>query len=106
MYAIVDIETTGSHAHCNGITEIAIVLHNGKEIEGRYSSLVNPGYKIPRFVAALTGITDTMVATAPPFSEIAHTVYQLLAGRIFIAHNVNFDYSFHKISSATGRYRF
>lgn len=96
MYAIVDIETTGSHAHNNGITEIAIVLHNGKEIEGRYSSLVNPGYKIPRFVAALTGITDTMVSEAPDFSEIAETVFNLLSDRIFIAHNVNFDYSFIK----------
>ncbi len=96
MYAIVDIETTGSHAHSNGITEIAIVLHNGKEIEGRYSSLVNPGYKIPRFVAALTGITDAMVSEAEPFSHIAETVYNLLRDRIFIAHNVNFDYSFIK----------
>lgn len=96
MYAIVDIETTGSHAHSNGITEIAIVLHNGKEIEGRYSSLVNPGYKIPRFVAALTGISNEMVAQAPPFSEIAESVYSHLEGRIFIAHNVNFDYSFVK----------
>ncbi len=96
MYAIVDIETTGSHAHSNGITEIAIVLHNGKEVEGRYSSLVNPHYPIPRFVAALTGITNDMVAGAPDFSEIAQTVYNHLEGRIFIAHNVNFDYSFIK----------
>ena len=96
MYAIVDIETTGSHAHSNGITEIAIVLHNGKEVEGRYSSLVNPHYTIPRFVAALTGITNDMVAEAPDFSDIAETVYNHLEGRIFIAHNVNFDYSFIK----------
>lgn len=96
MYVIVDIETTGSHAHSNGITEIAIVLHNGKEIEGRYSSLVNPGYPIPRFVAALTGITDAMVSEAPPFTEIAEEVFSHLEGRIFIAHNVSFDYSFVK----------
>ena len=94
MYAIVDIETTGSHAHSNGITEIAIVLHNGKEIEGKFETLINPGYKIPRFVAALTGIQDHMVADAPPFSQVADKIYNLLKGRIFIAHNVNFDYSF------------
>lgn len=96
MYAIVDIETTGSHAQSNGITEIAIVLHNGTEIEGRYETLVNPGYKIPRFVAALTGITDYMVADAPPFEAVADKVFSLLKGRVFIAHNVNFDYSFVK----------
>ena len=44
MYAIVDIETTGSHPDKNGITEIAIVLHNGTEVEGRYETLINPGY--------------------------------------------------------------
>ena len=106
MYAIVDIETTGSHAHNNGITEIAIVLYNGKEIESRYSSLVNPGYKIPRFVAALTGISEEMVAVAPPFSQIAETVFNHLDGRIFIAHNVNFDYSFIKYHLKEAGYEF
>jgi DNA polymerase-3 subunit epsilon len=96
MYAIVDIETTGSHAHNNGITEIAIVLHNGKEVEGRYETLVNPGFPIPKYVAALTGISNQMVEDAPPFSSVAYQVYNLLKGRIFVAHNVNFDHSFIK----------
>lgn len=96
MYAIVDIETTGSHAQNNGITEIAILLHNGKEIEGRYETLINPGYSIPKYVAALTGITNEMVALAPRFEEVAVNIYNLLHNRIFIAHNVNFDYSFVK----------
>lgn len=96
MYAIVDIETTGSHAHQNGITEIAIILHNGKQIEGSYETLINPGYPIPRYVATLTGINDKMVAAAPAFNAVAQQVYNLLNGRIFIAHNVNFDYSFIK----------
>lgn len=96
MYAIVDIETTGSHAYENGITEIAIILHNGKEIEGRYETLINPGYPIPKYVATLTGINNKMVASAPDFITVAQQVYSLLSGRIFIAHNVNFDYSFIK----------
>ena len=96
MYAIVDIETTGGHANANGITEIAIILHDGVQEEGRYTTLVRPGYPIPRYVASLTGITDDMVATAPPFEEIADKVFRLLKGRIFVAHNVNFDYSFVK----------
>lgn len=98
MYAIVDIETTGSHANANGITEIAIVLHNGSEVEGRYETLVNPGYPIPRYVSYLTGITNEMVASAPAFNELSTTIYRLLKNRIFVAHNVNFDYSFIKHS--------
>lgn len=98
MYAIVDIETTGSHAGSNGITEIAIVLHNGSEIEGRYETLINPGYPIPRYVSYLTGITNEMVASAPSFSDVCTAIYRLLKDRVFVAHNVNFDYSFIKHS--------
>lgn len=96
MYAIVDIETTGSHPHNNGITEIAIVLHDGERVEGRFSTLVNPQVPIPRYVVSLTGITNEMVAPAPLFKEVAANIYRLLQGRIFVAHNVNFDYSFIK----------
>ncbi|MFT4155600.1 exonuclease domain-containing protein [Parafilimonas sp.] len=94
MYAIVDIETTGSHPDSNGITEIAIVLHNGAEVEGRYETLVNPGCKIPSFITHLTGISNEAVASAPCFSEVAQHIHNLLSNRIFIAHNVNFDYTF------------
>jgi DNA polymerase-3 subunit epsilon len=94
VYAIVDIETTGSHPDKNGITEIAIVLHNGKEVEGRYVTLINPGIQIPKYISYLTGITNEIVETAPSFSKVAFSIYNLLNNRIFIAHNVNFDYSF------------
>ena len=96
MFAIVDIETTGGHASANGITEIAIVLHNGKEEEGRYSTLINPKIPIQKFVQSLTGITDAMVAEAPLFASVASNIYNLLKDRVFVAHNVNFDYSFVK----------
>ncbi|MBN9295652.1 MAG: GIY-YIG nuclease family protein [Filimonas sp.] len=96
MYAIVDIETTGSHAHNNGITEIAIVLHDGKQVEGRFSTLINPQVPIPKYVVGLTGITNAMVAGAPLFKEVAPNIFNLLQGRIFVAHNVNFDASFIK----------
>src|SRR2546421_11739609 len=96
MYAIVDIETTGGYAANNGITEVAIVLHNGKEIEGKYQSLVNPFQKIPNYITALTGINQAMVSDAPGFNELSFNIHRLLEDRIFVAHNVNFDYSFLK----------
>ena len=101
IYAIVDIETTGSYAANNGITELAIVLHDGKNIIRRFETLVNPMMGIPRYVQALTGITDEMTAGAPLFDGIADTVYQYLNEAVFIAHNVNFDYSFikHQLAS-------
>lgn len=96
MYAIVDIETTGGYAAANGITEICIVLSDGQSVTGKYSTLVNPGQPIPPYISAMTGITNQMVATAPGFGEVAEHIFNLLQDRIFIAHNVSFDYSFIK----------
>ncbi len=96
MYAIVDIETTGGHAAGNDITEIAIVIHDGTTILDRFESLVRPLTPIPYYIQVLTGINHDMVADAPTFDEIAPRVSEILQDKIFIAHNVNFDYSFVK----------
>lgn len=96
LYAVVDIETTGSFAAANGITEIAIVIHDGKQVLHFYETLVNPHVPIPYFIQRLTGINNEMVATAPAFLEIAAQVNELLQDKVFVAHNVNFDYSFVK----------
>lgn len=94
MYAIVDIETTGGYAANNAITEVAIVLHDGSREVKRYETLVRPDMGIPRYVQVLTGITEEMVADAPAFESIAPVVHEWLKDAVFVAHNVNFDYSF------------
>jgi DNA polymerase-3 subunit epsilon len=96
MYAIVDIETTGSYAANNGITELAIVLHDGNKIIDRFETLINPLASIPRYVQVLTGINPDMLKDAPVFAEVASRVYEMLKDAIFVAHHVNFDYSFVK----------
>jgi DNA polymerase III subunit epsilon len=96
MYAIVDIETTGSHSTNSGITEVAVIITNGKEILEKYVTLVNPGVRVPNFIEALTGINNKMIDGAPAFSDVALELYRLLSGKIFVAHNVNFDYTFLK----------
>jgi DNA polymerase III subunit epsilon len=94
MYAIIDIETTGGSSRIEKITEIAIYLHDGHQITGEFSSLVNPERNIPYFITNLTGITNEMVEEAPRFYEIAKTIVELTEGRTFVAHNARFDYSF------------
>ncbi len=94
LYAIVDIETTGGFANNNGITEIAIVLHDGINIIDTYETLINPNQPIPPFIQSLTGISNDMAAQAPQFEEVADKIYHLLKDAVFVAHNVNFDYSF------------
>ena len=94
MYAIVDIETTGGHAAANAITEIAIYVHDGIKVTRQFKTLINPQRKIPLYITALTGITNDMVAIAPCFEEVAAEIYSMLKENIFVAHNVNFDFSF------------
>jgi DNA polymerase III subunit epsilon len=96
MYAIVDIETTGGYAANNGITELAIVLHDGNKITDRFETLINPLAPIPQYVQVLTGINPDMLKDAPLFSEVAARIYKMLKDAIFVAHHVNFDYSFVK----------
>ena len=96
MYAIVDIETTGSYASANGITEVAIHVFDGKQVIKKFESLINPQQPIPRYIQAFTGISNEMVAGAPLFEEVAGEIFELLNDNVFIAHNVNFDYSFLK----------
>ena len=95
-FAVVDVETTGGHASKHRITEIGIALVDDGEIVKTYKQLVNPETDIPRHIITLTGITNEDVADAPLFKEVAKDVAELLQDRIFVAQNVNFDYSFIK----------
>lgn len=105
-YAVVDVETTGgSAANGDRVTEFAAVVLDG---EGRvieeFQELVNPERSIPPFITRLTNITDAMVRDAPLFADIAPEVRRLLTGRVFVAHNVAFDWRFvsHELERATG----
>ncbi|RZJ35449.1 MAG: DNA polymerase III subunit epsilon [Flavobacterium sp.] len=95
-FAIVDIETTGGNASGSRITEIAVIIHDGQNVLDRWETLVNPQKEIPVSIFALTGINNEMVSRAPIFDDIAEKVLEMLTDRIFVAHNVNFDYSFIK----------
>ncbi|HZW70015.1 MAG TPA: exonuclease domain-containing protein, partial [Hanamia sp.] len=94
LFAIVDIETTGGYAAANGIIEIAVFISDGEKILNEFHSLINPYYTIPRFIESLTGITNAMVENEKDFKSVAAELYDLLHDKIFVAHNVNFDYSF------------
>jgi len=94
MFAIVDIETTGGYASANAITEIAIAIYDGTGVIDFFETLINPQMPIPPYIQSLTGISPAMVSQAPCFDEVAPKIFNLLNGNIFVAHNVNFDYSF------------
>ena len=82
------------------MTELAIVQHDGQKAGASYRTLLRPNRSIPLGIQTLTGITDAMVAEAPRFEEVAEEVRAFLGDRIFVAHNVQFDYSFLKAAWA------
>ncbi len=97
--AFVDLETTGGSPVEDRITEVGIIevdFDQPARPVREWASLVNPGTPIPPFIQTLTGITDAMVADAPPFEEIIHDILVRLDGRLFIAHNARFDHGFLK----------
>jgi DNA polymerase-3 subunit epsilon len=98
-FAFVDLETTGTHAEADRITEIGIVRVDDVGGEARVSewqSLVDPGVPIPPAIQVLTGITDAMVAAAPSFASVARDVLERIRDCVFVAHNARFDYGFLK----------
>ena len=99
--AFVDLETTGTHAAGDRVTEVGIVRveadpgGDSARVE-EWSSLVDPGVPIPPVIQSLTGITDAMVRGAPTFSSLARDVARRLEGCLFVAHNARFDFGFLK----------
>ncbi len=94
-FAVVDVETTGMRARAGDrVTELAVVHVDGPRTEVAMESLVNPEVPIPDFITALTGIGDAMVRDAPRFEDLADRVLAALDGRVFVAHNARFDWSF------------
>jgi len=106
IYAVVDVEATGGRVSGGDrITEVAVVQVKDGVATTLVDTLVNPQRIIPPWVSRLTNISAEMVRCAPTFAEICDQVLGALDGRVFVAHNVNFDWRFlnMEIERATGR---
>lgn len=105
-YAVVDVEATGGGAYRGDrITEIAVVEVCNGVATTVFDTLVNPERAIPPWVSRLTNISWEMVKDAPTFREICDQLLGVLDGRVFVAHNANFDWRFigKEIERVTGR---
>ena len=96
-FCVVDLETTGGSAEGGAmITEIGAVKVRGGEVLGEFQTLVNPRTEIPPFIAVLTGITNSMVATAPSIDSALPAFLEFASGSVLVAHNAPFDVGFLK----------
>ncbi|MGV1009608.1 MAG: DEDD exonuclease domain-containing protein [Dermatophilaceae bacterium] len=99
-FVVVDLETTGgSPADC-AITEVGAVKVRGGEVLGEFQTLVNPGTAIPAFIQVLTGISDSMVASAPAIATVLPAFVEFARGSVLVAHNAGFDMAFLRSAAA------
>ncbi len=91
---VVDVETTGWLPDEAGITEIGAVRVRGGRVIAEFSSLVNPGTPVPAPITELTGISDQMLAAAPPVAAVLPGLLAFARNSVLVAHNAPFDMRF------------
>jgi DNA polymerase III subunit epsilon len=94
MYAVIDTETTGlSPAYQHRVIEVAVVLLDAQgRFEQEWVTLLNPQRDLgPQHIH---GILTADVLAAPDFGQVAGRLASLLAGRMVVGHNVEFDLGF------------
>jgi len=94
VYIALDLETTGLSAERDAIIEIGAVKFRGSQVLGEFSSLINPGCRIPHFIRELTGISDEMVRDQPSLADILPRLERFIGNCLIIGHNVSFDLAF------------
>jgi DNA polymerase-3 subunit epsilon len=103
-FVVLDLETTGGAPDGGGITEIGAVKVCGGEELGVFGTLVNPGERLPPFITVLTGITEAMLAPAPPIEAVLPSLLEFLRGAVLVAHNAPYDVGFLKAACARHGY--
>ena len=93
-FVVFDVETTGSKRPPCRVVEIGLCRVSAGRIVAELETLVNPCAPIPPFISTLTGITDAMVSTAPPFAGVAGEILNFIGSAVLVAHNASFDVSF------------
>jgi DNA polymerase III subunit epsilon len=92
-FAVVDLETTGLYPSTDRVVEMAVIhLNPEAEITAEFCTLINPRRDVGP--TRIHGLTAADVTTAPTFAAAAATLWQLLSGRILVAHNASFDARF------------
>ncbi|MCS6118922.1 3'-5' exonuclease [Shewanella baltica] len=104
---VLDFETTGlSPNQGDRAIEIGAVLIENGVITQRFSELMNPGFRISRFIEDYTGISNQMLRDAAPCNEVMARFADFIADHNLVAHNAAFDQRFLDAEFAQIRHRY
>lgn len=93
-YVALDLEMTGLHLKTDQIIEIGAVRMESGNATAHFSTLVNPKRKLSEHIISLTGITDDLLVTAPPLTDVLPEFLDFCGDDAILGHNLNFDYGF------------
>jgi DNA polymerase-3 subunit epsilon len=90
----IDVETTGGMARESRILEIGALRVEDGQVVARMNQVLDPEEPVPGWITDLTGIEPAETAGQPLFIDVFPRLSELFEGALFVAHNVDFDYSF------------
>lgn len=90
-FVVVDVEAVSGRSFPTRLIEIGACRVRGGAIIDEFEALLNPDVPVPRFISALTGISDGMLAEAPAFAQVAEDWLDFIGDSVLVAHNSNFD---------------
>jgi DNA polymerase III subunit epsilon len=107
-FIVVDLETTGLCPVTNEIIEIAAIKFCSDETTHvTFQSLVRPKSSLPKFIAKLTGITQSMVEKdGAAIEQILPQFKQCVENLPLVAFNASFDISFLQIAAGRQGWHF
>lgn len=96
-FTVVDCETTGLHVEAGDklVAVAAVRIDHAKvRTEDTFDMLTNPGRGIPEVAREIHGISDEMVADAPPPPEVVAAFARYAADSVIVGHHLGFDLGF------------
>ena len=90
-FVVLDVEAITGKSIPTRMIELGASRISAGEICDEFQTLVNPELPLPRFISALTGITNEMLGAAPRFESIVESWLSFAGDAVLVAHNSNFD---------------
>lgn len=93
-FVVIDTETTGLSANRDGIIELSAIRFEEFRPVAGWTTLINPGQRIPAEASAVNNITDAMVSGAPTVAQVAQSFADFCGTAPIVGYNLPFDLKF------------